>query len=179
MDDTTPFYYGTVLQNQSTLLAMTAGATPDTGNTPFILPSAPDGLTLPLTGGSDGNAAPTPADYIGTDNGPGQSHRHSGPGRPRRYQHHRRSGRHRRCRAERTHHAMRNVEIPIRHSRSGTARRRHDAHARRHPEPARSIRYTKYAAIYYPRIVVFDLLTQLGHHGSAERPHGRHLCPRR
>ena len=71
MDDTTPFYYGTVLQNQSTLLAMTVGATTDTGNTPFILPSAPDGLTLPLTGGSDGNAAPTPADYIGADNGPG------------------------------------------------------------------------------------------------------------
>ncbi len=71
MDDTTPFYYGKVLADNSTLLAMTAGATPDTGNTPFILPAAPDGLNLVLLNGSDGTAAPLPSSYIGVDNGPG------------------------------------------------------------------------------------------------------------
>lgn len=71
MDDTTPYYYGTILADQSNLLAMTTGATADTGNTPFILPAAPDGLTLGLTSGLDGTAAPTPADFIGADNGPG------------------------------------------------------------------------------------------------------------
>lgn len=71
MDSTTPNYYGTILANQSALLVMTVGATSDNGNTPFILPSPPDGLNLTLTGGSDGNNPPTANDYIGTDNGPG------------------------------------------------------------------------------------------------------------
>lgn len=71
MDDSTPNYYGTVLANSSTLLAMTTGATADTGNTPFILPAAPDGLNLPLVNGTDGTAAPLPSAYIGNDNGPG------------------------------------------------------------------------------------------------------------
>ena len=48
-----------------------------------------------------------------------KSHRHSGTRRPGRYQHHRRSGGHRRSRAKRAHHAMRDVEIPFRHPRSG------------------------------------------------------------
>jgi uncharacterized protein len=71
MDDTTPFYYGTALTKSSNLLAMTAGATPDTGNTVFLLPSAPDGLNLALLNGTDGTAAPLPSSYIGVDNGPG------------------------------------------------------------------------------------------------------------
>jgi phage tail sheath protein FI len=71
MDDVpTANYYGTALQN-SKLVAMTAGAVPDKGSTPLVLPSAPDGLTLALQNGSDGTAAPTAAAYIGVDNGPG------------------------------------------------------------------------------------------------------------
>lgn len=73
MDDTIPNYYGTVITSGSSLLAMTSGATGDhTSDTPFILPSAPDGLTVPLVSGVDGTASPTPGAYIGTDNGPGQ-----------------------------------------------------------------------------------------------------------
>jgi phage tail sheath protein FI len=71
MDDTTSFYYGKVLNDQSNLIAMSPGATPDTGNTPFILPAAPDGLTLTLLNGLDGTGAPLPSSYIGVDNGPG------------------------------------------------------------------------------------------------------------
>jgi Bacteriophage tail sheath protein len=73
MDDTIPSYYGTVINDGSSLLAMTLGAVGDhLSDTPFILPSAPDGLTVLLVNGVDGTAAPTPAAYIGTDNGPGQ-----------------------------------------------------------------------------------------------------------
>jgi phage tail sheath protein FI len=50
---------------------MTAGAVADTGATPFVLPSAPDGLTLKLQGGNDRTAAPAASAYIGVDNGPG------------------------------------------------------------------------------------------------------------
>jgi uncharacterized protein len=71
MDDTTSTYYGKVLADQSNLIAMTPGTTPDTGNTPFILPAAPDGLTLTLLNGVDGTGAPLPSSYIGVDNGPG------------------------------------------------------------------------------------------------------------
>jgi phage tail sheath protein FI len=73
MDDNIPCYYGTVINNGSSLLAMTAGATGDhTSDNPVILPSAPDGLNLSLINGSDGTTAPTSADYQGSDNGPGQ-----------------------------------------------------------------------------------------------------------
>jgi hypothetical protein len=72
MDDSTPYYYGTVLEAKSSLLVMGAGATPDTTATPFVFPSAPDGLNLALVNGLDGTAAPTLAVYSGTDNGPGQ-----------------------------------------------------------------------------------------------------------
>jgi phage tail sheath protein FI len=71
MDDTTSTYYGKVLADQSNLIAMTPGTTPDTGSTPFILPAAPDGLTLTLLNGVDGTGAPLPSSYIGVDNGPG------------------------------------------------------------------------------------------------------------
>ena len=72
MDDTIPNYYGTVINNGSSLLTMTAGAAGDhTSDSPVILPSAPDGLNLPLINGSDGTGAPVDADYIGTDSGPG------------------------------------------------------------------------------------------------------------
>ncbi len=39
---------------------------------PFIFPSASDGSSLALTGGTDGAAPPSDADYQGIDNGPGQ-----------------------------------------------------------------------------------------------------------
>ena len=72
MDDVpTANYYGTALKD-SKLVAITAGALPDKGNTPLVLPSAPDGLTLKLQNGSDGTTAPTAAAYIGVDNGPGK-----------------------------------------------------------------------------------------------------------
>jgi phage tail sheath protein FI len=71
MDDSTPNYYSKVLANTSKLLMMTPLATPDLTNVPFIFPSAPDGLNVVMTGGTDGTAAPLPKDYIGTDGGPG------------------------------------------------------------------------------------------------------------
>jgi uncharacterized protein len=72
MDDQIPNYYGTVVNNGSSLLVMTTGAVGDhTTDNPFILPSPPDGLNLPMINGSDGSAAPADADFIGVDNGPG------------------------------------------------------------------------------------------------------------
>jgi phage tail sheath protein FI len=71
MDDTIPNYYSTVINAGSTLLSVPSSATGDhTSDNPNILPSAPDGLNLTLTGGSDGTTAPTDSDYIGTDGGP-------------------------------------------------------------------------------------------------------------
>jgi phage tail sheath protein FI len=71
MDDQIPNYYGTVIDNGSSLLVMTTGAVGDhTTDTPFILPSAPDGLNLTMVGGTDGTAAPADSDIIGVDNGP-------------------------------------------------------------------------------------------------------------
>lgn len=73
MDDTIPNYYATVINNSSTLLAVPAAAVGDSvTDSPFILPSAPDGLNLLLVNGSDGTTAPADSDYIGVDNGPGQ-----------------------------------------------------------------------------------------------------------
>lgn len=73
MDDTLQSYYGTVINNGSSLIAMTSGATGDhTSDTPVILPSAPDGVTIPLVNGVDGTASPTAGAYQGADNGPGQ-----------------------------------------------------------------------------------------------------------
>ena len=64
-------YYGDALKN-SKLLAIAAGAVADPGATPFILPAAPDGLNLLLVLGLDGTGAPPDASYIGVDNGPGK-----------------------------------------------------------------------------------------------------------
>lgn|SRR5271157_107205 len=72
MDNTIPSYYATVINNGSSLLAVPSTAVGDSvTDDPFIFPSAPDGLNLTLTGGSDGTAAPLDSDYIGVDNGPG------------------------------------------------------------------------------------------------------------
>jgi hypothetical protein len=72
MDDTIPSYYATVINNGSSLLSVPSTATGDsTTDDPFIFPSAPDGLNLPLISGTDGTGAPADSDFIGTDNGPG------------------------------------------------------------------------------------------------------------
>ena len=63
-------YYGTALAD-SALVAMNSAAVADTGNSPLVLPSAPDGLNLKMLNGNDGTTAPTSAAYIGVDNGPG------------------------------------------------------------------------------------------------------------
>jgi phage tail sheath protein FI len=73
MDNTIPNYYATVINNGSSLLAVPATAVGDAvTDDPFIFPSAPDGLNLTLVNGTDGTAAPLVTDYIGVDNGPGQ-----------------------------------------------------------------------------------------------------------
>ena len=67
-----PNYYGTVINNGSSLLAMTTGATGDHAATkPLVFPSGPDGLNDVLVNGVDGTAAPIPGDYMGADGGPG------------------------------------------------------------------------------------------------------------
>jgi phage tail sheath protein FI len=73
MDNTIPSYYATVINNGSSILSVPSSATGDSvTDNPFILPSAPNGQTLPLTGGNDGTAAPAVSGYIGVDYGPGQ-----------------------------------------------------------------------------------------------------------
>ena len=72
MDNTIPSYYATVINNGSSLLAVPSSAVGDsTTDDPFIFPSAPDGLNLTLMNGSDGTSVPAATDYIGVDNGPG------------------------------------------------------------------------------------------------------------
>lgn len=68
LDKSTPYYFGTQINGNSALLSVSGD---DTAETPFTMPTATDGLTITLTGGSDGNQ-PTTDDYIGVDNGPGQ-----------------------------------------------------------------------------------------------------------
>ncbi len=73
MDNTIPSYYATVINNGSAILGVPSSATGDSvTDNPFILPSAPNGQTLALLNGSDGTAPPLDKDYIGVDNGPGQ-----------------------------------------------------------------------------------------------------------
>ncbi len=160
MDDTIPNYYGTVIDDGSTLLSMTSGAMGDhTTDNPFIFPSAPDGLNLTMTGGTDGTAAPADSDYIGTDNGPGN-----------------RTG----IQALADADDIAIVAVPgITSQNVQNALITHcetlmyrfaildpAPHAGDFPPTLQDIQTqrnqydTKYAAIYYPRIVVFDPLTQ-------------------
>ena len=72
LNDTTSRYYQTVINNVSTLVRVPSTVVADTTTEdPFTQPSAADGLTLALAGGLDGSA-PSDADYVGVDNGPGQ-----------------------------------------------------------------------------------------------------------
>lgn len=64
-------YYVDQINNVSSLIQVSTMGGPPPGQ-PFLFPSGPDGLVISLTtGGLDGTAAPGDADYIGTDNGPG------------------------------------------------------------------------------------------------------------
>ena len=72
LNDTTSRYYQTVINNVSTLVRVPSTVVADTTTEdPFTQPSAADGLTLALAAGLDGSA-PSDADYVGVDNGPGQ-----------------------------------------------------------------------------------------------------------
>jgi uncharacterized protein len=72
LDNTTPYYYATTLVNGSSLLSVpTPYPSDQTTADPSTMPvAAVDGLTVALAGGSDG-AAVTPIDYVGADYGPG------------------------------------------------------------------------------------------------------------
>jgi phage tail sheath protein FI len=62
-------YYFDVINNGSALITVPA---PATATHPFFFPSGIDGAQVPLTtGGSDGSAAPTDGAFIGQDLGPG------------------------------------------------------------------------------------------------------------
>ncbi len=69
LDNTTPFFYEDVINTRSNLIRVSGGSVSETH--PFSQPVGADGLNLALINGSDG-AAPTAAEYIGVDNGPGQ-----------------------------------------------------------------------------------------------------------
>jgi phage tail sheath protein FI len=64
-------YYVDQINNRSSLIQVSAIAGPPPGQ-PFLFPSGNDGLAVPLSGGVDGAAAPVDANYIGVDNGPGK-----------------------------------------------------------------------------------------------------------
>jgi phage tail sheath protein FI len=68
LDDTTPYYFGKLVNNISKLI--TISGSDNATETPFTMPSAKDGLNVIMGGGLDGGE-PTYNDYIGQDNGPG------------------------------------------------------------------------------------------------------------
>jgi phage tail sheath protein FI len=74
LDKNTSFFYATTIINGSTLLTVPQTPPPipsDEATTdPSTMPVAVDGLNVVMAGGTDG-AAPTPLDYQGTDLGPG------------------------------------------------------------------------------------------------------------
>jgi hypothetical protein len=78
LDNTTPYYYATTINNDSSLLAVPPsplGSTnpypcDNTTTDPSTLPMAIDGLNVPMAAGTDGSY-PAPNDYIGNDGGPG------------------------------------------------------------------------------------------------------------
>ena len=159
MDDTLPTYYATVINSGSSLLSVPSTVVGDSiTDNPFILPSAPDGLNLTLVNGTDGTTAPPDTDYIGVDNGPGD-----------------RSGIQALTDADDiaiiavpgiTSHDVQNAMIthcetlryrfaildPAAHS-GGSTPNLTDI------QTQRNLYDTKYAAIYYPSIIILDPLT--------------------
>jgi phage tail sheath protein FI len=156
LDDRTPNYYKNVVQNSSTLLVVTS-AQDDTSQDPFSMPAPSDGLNVTLTGGLDGSS-PADADYVGQDLGPGNR---SGiqaltdiedisivavPGKTSQFI---QNALITHCETLRYRFA---VLDPAPHA-GGTAPTLTDIQTQRGQYD------TKYAAIYYPRISVYDLLT--------------------
>ena len=71
LDNTTPYFYGTAIINGSALLSVPSPAPSDQSTTdPSTMPVAPDGWNVVMAGGTDGSA-PTGTDFVGTDLGPG------------------------------------------------------------------------------------------------------------
>jgi uncharacterized protein len=72
LDNATPYYYATTLVNGSSLLGVPSPYPSDqlTADPSTMPVAAVDGMTVGLAAGSDG-AVPTPIDYVGNDNGPG------------------------------------------------------------------------------------------------------------
>jgi len=71
LDNTTPYFYGTAIINGSSLLVVPTPSPSDQSTTdPSTMPMAPDGLSVVLAGGTDGSA-PVPSDFVGNDGGPG------------------------------------------------------------------------------------------------------------
>ena len=71
LDNTTPYFYGTTITNGSSLLSVPTPNPSDQLTTdPSTMPVAADGLNLVMAGGSDG-AKPVASDFIGNDGGPG------------------------------------------------------------------------------------------------------------
>jgi uncharacterized protein len=68
LDKTTSYYFGTQINGNSALIAVSGD---DAADNPFTMPAATDGINITLTGGSDGGQ-PDSNDYIGVDPGPGQ-----------------------------------------------------------------------------------------------------------
>jgi phage tail sheath protein FI len=62
-------YYFDQINNVSQLIQV--GAPPAAPDHTFLYPSGIDGLQIPLLNGKDGTSAPADSDYIGKDNGPG------------------------------------------------------------------------------------------------------------
>lgn len=73
LDNTTPYFYGTTIINGSSLLSVPQSPSipSDQGTQdPSTMPVAIDGLNVVMAGGSDGSA-PTATDFVGNDGGPG------------------------------------------------------------------------------------------------------------
>lgn len=73
METVTGKYYVDVINNASRLIEIEIDplAPLPTIKHPLMFPSAPDGLRIMLTGGTNGAAPPTDIEYKGVDNGPG------------------------------------------------------------------------------------------------------------
>jgi hypothetical protein len=71
LDNTTPYYYANAILNGSTLLGVPTPPPSDQATQdPTTMPVAPDGLNVLLSGGTDGDY-PEPSDFVGDDQGPG------------------------------------------------------------------------------------------------------------
>ncbi len=159
LDNTTPFFYGTAILNGSTLLAVPATPLSDNATQdPSTMPIATDGLTLTMTGGDDGAAAPTPIDVEGNDDGPGNrtgiaalidAEQISIIAAPGITDQTTQSALITQCESLRYRFA---ILDPAPTSSGGTP-------GMADIQAQRSLYDTKYAALYYPRLVVLDPLT--------------------